>query len=145
MGKPELELPPEERERPWPIDPRPAIRDLREFFNVPPFRKQTPRERNWAIVGGVVIVSLAITRYWTNRILHPYHPPPYVAREKLLQVEKGMSQNEVRRILGEPASKAPDCWIYNYSDDQFVRIHFGSMFKVTVIESEKKRLRDSER
>jgi hypothetical protein len=145
MGKPDYDFPPgREPEKPWPIDPRPAIRDLMLFGDAPPFRKQTSRERRWVMFGGLVLLTFAVTRYWIDRSLRP-PLPPYVSREKLAQVEKGMSQKEVLGILGEPPGKTPDCWTYSFSDEQKVCIYFGSMFKVSKIECVKKRLRDSKR
>lgn len=117
------------------------MRDLKEgwadFFNVPPFREQTPKERRIAMFGGLVVLTIAITHYWVDSIFEPS-----LSLEKLKKIKKGMSQDEVLAILGEPSAKTPDYWTYKFNDEQLVRIRFGSKFKVVEVERVQKPRRD---
>ena len=97
------------------------------------------------MLAAVAMFILLAWSSWSHRILHPPQPKHYVPLKQLQMIEMGMTQKQVREILGEPPKKCPDCWVYDVSDEQFVEIHFGSMFRVSGVGLVKKRVRDSER
>ncbi len=90
MGKPApdpFSEPFPEPEQPWPIDPRPAMKDLKtaqaEFRTLPPVREQTPQERNQVIFGIVVVVSMLSEKNWIDRIYAPPASTRYVTARPL--------------------------------------------------------------
>lgn len=146
MGKPEPKPDPfpepfPEPEKPWPIDPRPAIRELKAAWDDlranPPWRRRPPQ---WppvvvvcflAILFTWVLISNAVD--WFDTLVHPRPARRFVTLAEAEAIQVGMSQEEVRGILGAPFHQEPDLWAYHFSGDEAVRIQFKSMFKVTEV------------